>query len=253
MYPRGLRIAGATDPGCVRERNEDAVLWRAEAGIAVLADGMGGHNAGDVAATMAVDLLGGLLEGVVSQSGGDPGEVLLGALMAVQEVNAAIFERARHDVHLTGMGTTLVAAVVAQGWLTVLHVGDSRLYRLRDGHLEQLTADHSLVREMREEGGPAHGFGAAGRHIITRALGIAPEVEADVQQQPAEPGDLYLLCSDGLSEPVDAATLAAVAGDGAQTLEERVARLVDLARTRGGEDNISAILAQVPTPEPNGD
>ncbi|QKT04303.1 serine/threonine-protein phosphatase [Ectothiorhodospiraceae bacterium 2226] len=248
MYAKGLRIAGATDPGCVRERNEDAVRWSRRAGVAVLADGMGGHLAGDVASSMAVDLLGAELEALVRRVKGDPGEVLLGILQAIEHVNGEIYATARSQPQYAGMGTTVVAAVFAHGWLTVLHVGDSRLYRLRGGVLEQLTVDHSLLRELGASATPQERavLEMAGRNIITRALGIAPEVEADVQQQGVEAADLYLLCSDGLSNLLDEDDLLRLASAPRGSLNERVKRLVALARERGGDDNISVILVEVP-------
>ena len=222
-----------SDTGRQRSENEDSLFVRAP--IFVVADGMGGAQAGEVASKAAADAFDrDLPEG--------PPERFLRE--TIEEANRRIHELARADPSRAGMGTTITAAIVdASGEeVGIGHVGDSRAYRLRRSKLEQLTRDHSLVEEMRRKGQitDAQAEDHPQRSIITRALGPEPEVEVDLQTVPASPGDVFLLCSDGLTTMVDEARIAAVLSS-ASSMREAVRTLVDEANAAGGRDNITAL------------
>jgi len=222
-----------TDTGRQRSENEDSLFVRAP--IFVVADGMGGAQAGEVASKAAADSFDrDLPEG--------PPERFLRE--TIEEANRRIHELARADPSRAGMGTTITAAIVdAQAEeVGIGHVGDSRAYRLRRGKLERLTRDHSLVEEMRRKGQitDAQAEDHPQRSIITRALGPEPEVEVDVQTVPAAPGDVFLLCSDGLTTMVNEERIAAVLSS-TISMREAVRTLVDEANGAGGRDNITAL------------
>ncbi len=235
-----IRIWGATDPGRQREHNEDAIAWDATSGFAILADGVGGQNAGEVASGLVISVLDARLRADADMAP----EQMLDA--AVREANAQIHHRAAANPLYSGMGSTVVAVQFLPKHLVVAHVGDSRLYRWRAGTLELLTLDHSLVQEMVSGGFmSAEEARASGhRHVITRALGSAPEVEVEVQRHDLRTGDRLLLCSDGLSDLVDDDEIAAVLARGAPA-EVAALDLVALANEKGGSDNISAIVVEV--------
>jgi PPM family protein phosphatase len=222
-----------TDTGRQRSENEDSLFVRAP--IFVVADGMGGAQAGEVASKTAADAFDRDLPEA-------PPERFLRE--TIEEANRRIHELARADPSKAGMGTTITAAIVdAQGEeVAVGHVGDSRAYRLRRGKLERLTRDHSLVEEMRRKGQitDAQAEDHPQRSIITRALGPEPDVEVDLQTVPASPGDLFLLCSDGLTTMVSEERIAAVLS-AAGSMREAVRTLVDEANGAGGRDNITAL------------
>jgi protein phosphatase len=222
-----------TDTGRQRSENEDSFFVRAP--IFVVADGMGGAQAGEVASKAAADAFDrDLPEG--------PPERFLRE--TIEEANRRIHELARTDPSRAGMGTTITAAIVdAQSEeVAIGHVGDSRAYRLRRGRLEQLTRDHSLVEEMRRKGQITEAQAAdhPQRSIITRALGPEAEVEVDLQTVPAAPGDVFLLCSDGLTTMVGEERIAA-ALTAAGSMREAVRALVEEANGAGGRDNITAL------------
>lgn len=235
-----VHMSGVTDPGQVRDNNEDSVLWNADAGWAVLADGMGGHMAGEVASHLAVATLEARLGEMMNK-----GEEVDHLRDAVLEANRRIHEQAGADVRCHNMGTTIVATLFHEGVLTCAHVGDSRLYRYSDGTLEQLSRDHSLVQELVDEGMMSYEEAAESSHknVITRALGLEATVEADVLQVPLQSGELFLLCSDGLSDKIPHAELAQLLQD--DNLDDMAQKLVAEANRRGGEDNISVILARI--------
>jgi len=226
-----------SDTGRARHANEDSFFARAP--IFVVADGMGGAQAGEVASRAAadafdVDLAGGPLEKLLRET--------------IAAANRRIHELARADPSRAGMGTTLTAAIVdAEGEeVAIGHVGDSRAYRLRGGRLEQLTRDHSLVEEMRRKGQltDAQAEDHPQRSIITRALGPEPDVEPDVHTVAAAPGDVFLICSDGLTTMLDEAQIARLLGR-ASSMEAAVRALVDEANRAGGRDNITALAFRV--------
>jgi protein phosphatase len=232
-----LRVAEhfeRTDTGRQRRGNEDAFFARSP--LFAVADGMGGAQAGEVASHMAVEVLEqGLPDGA--------GSVEERLAARVREANARILELAQSDDHLAGMGTTLTAAYVGEDDLTVAHVGDSRLYRLREGTFERLTDDHSLVEELVRQGKltPEEADEHPQRSIITRALGAEPGVEADSRTWPARADDVYLICSDGLTSMIPEARVAKVIQD-APSLEVAGRTLIDAANDAGGRDNITVVL-----------
>ncbi len=240
-------FSSRTDCGRQRENNEDALLVDDTLGLAVLADGMGGYNAGEVAAGMAVAGVGTRLGSWLAQAGRTATAALIrqARQASVAEANRAILQAAHAQPAYRGMGTTLVAGVFRDERLVLGHIGDSRCYRWRRGELRQITRDHSLLQEQLDAGliTAAQAAVSSQRNLVTRALGIEPVVALEVQEFEVEPGDRYLLCSDGLTDMVDddsiAAVLAREAGLPAQAVD-----LVALANARGGRDNITVLLAQ---------
>ena len=232
-----LRITDAvqiTDTGRQREANEDSLFARAP--VFAVADGMGGAQAGEVASQMAVEAF----EGLADPDDAAPEQLLRDT---VQHANQRIFELAQGDASRSGMGTTLTAAIVHGDEISFGHVGDSRAYVYRDGELKQITNDHSLVEELRRQGRLTRDQAAEHpqRSVITRALGPEPRVEVDTMTLRAQPGDVYLLCSDGLTTMLSDGDLKAVLGREADL--QRTARwLVKAANDRGGRDNITVVL-----------
>ncbi|CAB4914249.1 unannotated protein [freshwater metagenome] len=235
-----LRVAEhaeRTDTGRQRRANEDAFLARAP--LFAVADGMGGAQAGEVAAQLAVETL---AQGLPSGSG--TVEQRLG--QAAREANARIHQLSRTDDARAGMGTTLTALHVGEGDITIVHVGDSRCYRLRDGVFERLTSDHSLVEELVRQGrlSPEEAEDHPQRSIITRALGPELDVEPDGQTLRGRSGDVYLLCSDGLTSMVPEVEVGELVA-GATSLRDAALRLIDAANTAGGRDNITVVLLRL--------
>lgn len=232
--------AAASDRGRKRSSNEDAFGYSVEHGVYVLCDGMGGAAAGEVASSLAV-------EEVMHRLSHRPPDAALpdAAQQAVLEANEVVFSRAQRDRKLNGMGTTLVALVVEERSVWVLNVGDSRCYRLRNSHLQQITVDHSLVDEQVRLGRmtPEEALQSPYRNVITRALGTHTDVAPDVFELDAEPGDLFLLCSDGLTrevpDPLIESTLALDL-----PLAELCNHLVAAANHAGGHDNITCLLVR---------
>lgn len=249
----GLVMTGRTDTGMVREHNEDCFLIVPESGIALLADGMGGHLAGEVAAAMAVDQVthhllqafAGRRTAAVAAGNGFESRVLV---EAIKNANAAIHQASVTKPEQSGMGTTIVAVTFHDNLLTVAHVGDSRLYRYRDGALNQLTEDHSMVQELLRRGliSAEEARTSVNRNLVTRALGVDPVVEVDVHEEVCEDGDVYLLCSDGLTDMVEPEIVRTVVEEKRADLAEAAADLVELANRNGGRDNISVIIVRVP-------
>jgi serine/threonine protein phosphatase PrpC len=228
-----IEAAGRTDVGRQRETNEDAFLESSP--VFCVADGMGGARAGEVAARTAIETLAG-------ESDSSTGAETLLAETA-RSANRRIHELAQADESLAGMGTTFTAVLVEDGDVVTGHVGDSRLYRLRDGGLERLTRDHSLVEELvrRGELQPEEAEVHPQRSIITRALGPEPEVEVETFTAPGRGGDVYLLCSDGLTAMVSEERVAEIMRETA-ALEETADKLVAAANEAGGKDNITVVL-----------
>ncbi len=226
-----------TDPGRRRRNNEDVFVC--EPPLFAIADGMGGAQAGEVASGLAAEAL---KEG---EDGKGTSEERVKAL--IQSANRRVYEKAQQDMALAGMGTTLTLALVDEGTVTFGHVGDSRAYRLRDDKLEQITDDHSLVAELTragklsEEEAETH----PQRSVITRALGTDPDVDGDVFQIETEEGDVFLLCSDGLSDMVDDGTIEETLQRHRANLKKAAQELVKAANKGGGEDNITVLLFEV--------
>ena len=226
--------AGTTDSGRKRRRNEDAFVL--DPPLFAVADGMGGAQAGEVASRLAAAAFREFHEA-------DELEPEERVAAIIQEANRRIYERARSDAHVSGMGTTITAALLGDAGVVIGHVGDSRAYRLRQGTLEQLTEDHSLVADLVRSGrlSPKEADSHPQRSVITRALGTDPQVDVDAFTARAEPGDVFLLCSDGLTTMVGDEEIVETIGK-ATTLEQATKALVKAANRAGGEDNITVVL-----------
>ncbi len=248
-----LEMASRTDPGLLRSRNEDAVFADASLGIAILADGMGGYNAGEVASGMACNLLATGFSRFVptcnehTDSGGDPAFLRQHLVSEVRAANLGIFQAAQGEPNCVGMGTTLVLAWFYDNRVGVAHVGDSRFYRLRHDDFELLTRDHSLLQEQIDSGmiTPEEARFSEHRNLVTRALGVYPVVDVEVHVHDVQTGDLLLLCSDGLSEMVEREEIKQTLQTMGGNLELAADELVRLANDNGGRDNISLILVRV--------
>ncbi len=227
--------ASATDPGRRRRRNEDSYV--SEPPLFAIADGMGGAQAGEVASRLAAAAL--------REANGD--ELTEERLVElIQEANRRVFQRSSEDAATSGMGTTMTVALVGEESIVFAHVGDSRAYRVRDGELEQLTEDHSLVGELLRSGrlSAEEAEVHPQRSVITRAVGTEPDVDVDTFTIPALPGDLFLLCSDGLTDMISDREIFSVI-DGSDDLDASARALVDAANAGGGEDNITVVLFQI--------
>ena len=238
-------ICAQTDQGRVRKNNEDALAFDAPTGLCLLADGMGGYNAGEVASSMAVTSLYEELTAWLSQSGnGVSGKVLRQTLeTCVNQVNYSIFSAAKSNPDWAGMGTTLVAGVFLDERLVLGHIGDSRCYRLRGQLLQQITKDHSLLQEQVDAGlmTAEQALTSPHRNLITRALGVEGSVSVEISEHRVEPDDVYLMCSDGLSDMVMDAVIEAIL-NAPGTLRKKALSLIRVANDSGGRDNISVLL-----------
>ena len=251
LHGRQLAYAARSDTGRVRSSNEDSLELDLETGLMVLADGMGGCNGGEIASAMAVNIVAGEFRQFPLTL--PPDEVSAGlssAAMrlctAIAKANREIYQQGLIQPQLSGMGTTLVAALFVGARVTIASIGDSRVYRLRQGHFEQLTVDHTVVQEQVEYGliTPEQARLAGNRGLITRALGVEAGVEVDVQEQPMLPGDVFLLCSDGLFDMLDDTEIQFVIDHAGGDLETAAQHLIEAANYKGGYDNISVILAR---------
>ena len=248
-----LYITGQSDPGQMRQYNEDAILWDSERDFALLADGMGGHNAGDVASRMCLEEMNALLVSALDKSlkGLKPNKGVSRHATLLRRVvgkaNTAVYDSAQKNLEHKGMGTTVVSTLFYDNRIVIAHLGDSRIYRLRKKVLEQITHDHSLVQELLDQGviSDEEAVDNPYSHVITQAVGIRPRVVAEVNEYEALPGDVYLLCSDGLTDMVkdEEITETLVAAEG--QWERAAQRLVDVANNHGGHDNISVVLVAV--------
>ncbi|CAM3570079.1 Stp1/IreP family PP2C-type Ser/Thr phosphatase [Paracidovorax anthurii] len=236
-----------TDQGRVRSNNEDAVAVDVRGQVAVLADGMGGYNAGEVASTMATDLIRqGLVQWLDEDGRSAPPSDLRVAMEAcVESANRAIYQASQSNPQYAGMGTTVVVAVFKDDRLVLGHIGDSRCYRLRNRTLYQITRDHSWLQEQVDAGilTPQEAALSGFRNLVTRALGVEETTLLEVNEFQVEPNDLFILCSDGLTDMVGDDELQVLV-NGPEPLAERAARLIEAANVRGGRDNISVLLAQ---------
>ena len=241
-----LVIYGLTDEGLVRDHNEDYISWSPETGLAILADGMGGHNAGEVASELAVSSITDALEEVLSPDIKDTCDMDFKEVVheAVVYANDEINLHAKTHPECNGMGTTIVMSLFYDNSVILASVGDSRIYRFRKGELKQVTTDHSLVQEMIDNGymSEDEALNSTNRNLITRALGIAEEVKVDVSQHDIEKEDIYLLCSDGLSDMISDEQIFSSLVKTRQDLERGAEELITLAKEHGGHDNVSVIL-----------
>lgn len=260
-----LEIVELTDVGMVRDHNEDYLSSDVTNGIAVLADGMGGENAGEVASSMSVHVL---MDELSSYAKG--GAPLLSAkkpnenlseesrvvLDAVESANNAVFHVSQTQPQYRGMGTTVVAMMFYDNKMTVAHIGDSRMYRFREDELEQITKDHSFVQELIDKGVYTKEQARASnkKNIVTQALGKAPTLKVAVQELDVLVNDLYLVCSDGLTDLVVDNNIEMILRQFASDLKGMAKQLVEVANASGGNDNISVLLVKVlkPFPEQGG-
>lgn len=250
-----LQFASASDEGRVRPQNQDYVAFDDAIGLALLADGMGGHKGGEVASYIAVTRVLEGTRGCLTSVAGSKIEVpprFYGHLLAdqVARANAVICSAGRDHARYEGMGTTLVGALFRRHSVFLVNIGDSRIYRLREGDLTQVTTDHSVVQAEIESGlmSEAEARRSAHRHLVTRALGISDNESPDLDIVDAAPGDIYLLCSDGLSDMLSDDEIAIGLLDHAANLQARADSLVDRANNAGGKDNVSVVLVRVGPP-----
>jgi len=248
-----IKSHGLTHVGKQRQHNEDAFLVADEAKLYLVADGMGGHAAGEIASRIAVDSISEFIlhtkedDGTWPHAYDEQYKRSTNRLMAaVRLANTRVLEAMRKDARLRGMGTTVVACLADEETMSVAHVGDSRAYLVRDGHLSRLTNDHSWVFEqvqagmLTEEEAEKHPL----RNVITRALGGALSVSPDASEVASKPGDVYLLCSDGLTGMLPEDEILRVVNEHIDDLEHACQELIDRANEHGGLDNVTAILVK---------
>lgn len=251
-----LKIAGLSHVGNKRERNEDSIGIDSRLGLAVLADGMGGYQGGQIASALAVRIVVAEIRAHYAKA---PRRLAAAARddwhqwvlrSAFEKANGIIHNLAGRKPQWNGMGTTLVAVLFHHDRVTIGHIGDSRLYRLRRNRLQQITADHSLLQELVDAGlcKPEDGRGSLNRNLITRAVGIAPSVQSDIKHECLHSDDLYLLCSDGLTDLVEDREIHQTLSGADCALRRAAVSLIRLANDRGGQDNTSVIIANCKTP-----
>lgn len=248
-----LEISSATDPGMVRSHNEDSIASDAANGLVVLADGMGGYNAGEVASGMATTVIttevAQILAKVQPYELGEDNQILATRIVREQilKANTSIYQAAQSQPQYAGMGTTLIVCLFYDNKLMVGHLGDSRVYMMREEKFSQVTRDHSLLQEQIDSGliTAEQAKTAAHKNLVTRALGIDPLVEPEIHEYDVKVGDIYLLCSDGLCDMVSdediSMTLSMLGGN----LKLATQQLVQMANDNGGRDNVSVILVRV--------
>jgi serine/threonine protein phosphatase PrpC len=252
-----LRFAAKTDTGLVRSHNEDSLALGLDYGLAVLADGMGGYNAGEVASSIATATIKQVLEPQLQQFSWDarPGssrQIQQMVVNAVERANDSILAAARVESHFRGMGTTVVVVLFHHDKVMVAHVGDSRLYRLRSGAFTLMTRDHSRLQEQIDAGliDPEQARFSPQRNLITRAVGVEHGLDVEVHEHQTLPGDLYLLCSDGLSDMLSTLEINEILNRLGTELETACDALVQRANDNGGRDNTTVILITVESNKP---
>ena len=252
---QNLEIATCTDPGMVRSHNEDSIAADPQNGLVVLADGMGGYNAGEVASGMATTVIVTEMRQILQNAkpydvDTRTSEEIAARLVREQvlKANSSIYQAAQSQPQYAGMGTTLIVCLFYDNRLLVAHLGDSRLYVLRDGEFRQVTRDHSLLQEQIDSGiiTPEQAKKAQHKNLVTKALGIDPTVEPEIHEYPTRSGDIYLLCSDGLCDMVEDEDIAMTLQTlGKGNLKLAAQHLVQMANDNGGRDNVSVILVRV--------
>ena len=249
-----LEMVSMTHPGMVRAHNEDSVACEPDLGLAVLADGMGGYNAGEVASGIAVSVVISEIkhalddlrpEDADEESGDDNAVALL--RKNVQKANSSIFHAAHSQPQYSGMGTTIVSGLFYDNRVAVAHIGDSRMYRLRGDVFESITKDHSLLQEQIDSGmiSKADARMSQNKNLVTRAVGIDAEVEAEIHVHDVKRGDIYVLCSDGLNDMVEDGDIAETVKTLKANLSLMATQLIQAANDNGGRDNVSVILVKV--------
>ena len=249
-----LRSVAMSDTGKVREHNEDTIALDPDIGLFVLADGMGGYNAGEVASGIAVKTIVNLVREAVAREDLEGTDKETGLVRPSIILRDAIF-RANKIIHQTsktqpqceGMGTTVVACLFYDNRVSVAHVGDSRLYRLRNDRFEQITMDHSLLQELVDRGfySQEEAQRATNKNYVTRALGVEPNVEVELNEHVVQRGDYYVLCSDGLSDMVEDEDIHLTINTFNANLDTVAKQLTQLANDNGGRDNVSVVMAHV--------
>ncbi|MFY8043256.1 MAG: Stp1/IreP family PP2C-type Ser/Thr phosphatase [Rhodoferax sp.] len=239
------QFCARTDQGRARDNNEDSIAFEEHARVAVLADGMGGYNAGEIASGMATAFIKSELSRWILEAGStaQAKEVRRAMEICVDNANMAIYNSANSNSAYAGMGTTLVVGVFKDDRLFLGHIGDSRCYRLRAGILSQITKDHSLLQEQIDAGliSPEQAANSSIKNLVTRALGVEDMVMLDVNEHVVEPGDLYLMCSDGLSDMVNDELIARIISE-ETGLDQKTGLLISTANENGGRDNISVLM-----------
>jgi len=248
-----IQLHGQTDTGSVRDHNEDAIVYDDDIALAILADGMGGHRGGEMASAITVstvleeitDKVKNLTVGETDNDTGYSAESLI-VQEAINLANKNVHDSSESNARYRGMGTTIVVVLFYDNRFTVAHVGDSRLYRLRNGELKQITSDHSLMREMIDRGlyTPEEARKSLNNNLITRAIGIDSKVQVDIQEDIAMVNDIYLLCSDGVTDMIEDDLIKSVMIENSENLEKAASEIIRLANEHGGKDNISALLAK---------
>jgi protein phosphatase len=249
-----IRYFEFTHTGRVREHNEDAMFADMDIGLIVLADGMGGYNAGEVASELAIKSVTDMVRAGVGRehrSAVDDSSGLMRQSIVLRNsiirANKIIWQTAQSQPQCRGMGTTIAACLFHDDRVSVAHVGDSRVYRFRKNRFEQLTLDHSLMQELVDRGFFSHeeALRSTNRNYVTRALGVEPTVEVEIQEETVKPEDIYLLCSDGLSDMVEDEDIHLTISTFSANLQTGGEQLIELANENGGRDNISVCMAQV--------
>ena len=257
-----LQVVRQSDVGKLREHNEDAIASDATIGLLVLADGMGGYKAGEVASELAVLTVVAMLTEALKNHTDDIMQdiaafdiemVSKAMIHAVKKANEVVYQVSQNQAQCAGMGTTLVVCLLTDNKMVVGHIGDSRLYRLRHGVLQQMTEDHSLLQEQLNLGliTAEQAKYSNNKNLVTRALGIDPQVELEVHEYPVQVEDIYLLCSDGLSDLVDDEDICFKAVELSANLDLMAEKLIKMANDNGGKDNISVVIAKVTKAYPN--
>jgi protein phosphatase len=249
----GVEIISRSDTGRIRDHNEDCIASDESLGLAIVADGMGGYQAGEVASQIAVNTIREQLDTplktlprIKRHANHSLHSTTVLLEQAILKANQVIYETAERQIQYQGMGTTVVAAVFHRNFISVAHVGDSRLYRLRGKDFRQITKDHSVRQELIDCGyyTPEQARHSPNKNLVTRALGVGTKVNVEIQECNLLPKDIYLLCSDGLNDMLDDQEIYAILSNSEYSLEEAAQLLIDTANEKGGEDNISLILVR---------
>ena len=248
-----IEVATISDTGQKRPHNEDSAVTDSGLGLAIVADGMGGYKAGEVASAIAAQLISNEVTAKAGRldpnksadaSGLSPASIIVRD--AISRANSEVYRTAQEVPQCQGMGTTVVVVFYHKNRVSIAHVGDSRVYRMRGDEFVQITRDHSLIQELIDRGffTPEEAAANTPKNLVTRALGIELNVEVDVQEQEAEPGEIYLLCSDGLNDMVDDEEIHLTLSKYSADLVEAAQELVRLANEKGGKDNVSVVLVR---------
>ena len=249
-----LEVTAQTDVGRKRDHNEDSVGADSAYGLVLVADGMGGHNAGEIASGIAANVIYEQMRAILpeidtGEEDKDTGYALesIAIKSAIELANQAIHQTSRTQAECAGMGTTIVAGLFYDDRMSIAHVGDSRMYRRRGKRFDQVTKDHSLIQELVDKGfydTVEEAQAAGNKNLITRALGVEENVLVDVHEEIVRPGDIYLLCSDGLTDMVSDEKIYLTLNKFSANLKQATEKLIEMANENGGKDNISVVLAK---------